>query len=68
MADRQILLQGGNWKIHLLIYVLVLVIGLVILHLWRPGIITAFFDYAYDSFAFLFRSIGNFFVDLKEKL
>jgi len=67
MSDRQVLLQGGNWKKQLLICLLLIGIGLLILHLWVPGIISAFLTNTYDIFASLYRSIGNFIDFLQEK-
>lgn len=67
MSDQQILLRDGNWKKQLLICILLIVIGLVILRLWRPGTISAFLGYVHDSFAYLFNYIGNQIDDLREQ-
>ena len=67
MSDKQLLLQGTNWKKQLLICILLIVIGLVILRLWRPGTISAFLMHVRDSVAFLYNYIGNLIDSLKEQ-
>jgi hypothetical protein len=67
MSDRQVLLQGGNWKRQLLICLLLIGIGVLILHLWIPGSISSFLANVYDIFASLYHSLGNFIEYLLEK-
>ena len=66
MSDQQVLLRGGNWKKQLLICFLLIVIGLVILRIWRPGTISAFLGYVSDCFVYVFNYIGNFINSLKD--
>ncbi len=68
MSNHQVLLKGGNWKKQLLICILLIVIGLVILRLWRPGTISAFLTYINDSLAYLYRNIGSLIGNIQEKM
>jgi hypothetical protein len=67
MSDQQVLLQGANWKKQLLIFVLLIVIGLVILRIWRPGTISAFLGYVADCFVYVFNYVGNFISSLQDR-
>jgi len=68
MSNHQVLLQGGNWKKQFLICILLIVVGLIILHQWRPGTISAILADIYDSLVSLFHYIGNFIDYLQEKI
>ena len=67
MTDHQVLLQGGNWKKQFLFVILFIAIGLLILHLWLPGTISATLANTYDFFASLYRHLADFIEDLQEK-
>lgn len=68
MSDQQVLLQGGNWKKQFLICLLLIVIGLVILRIWRPGTISQFLGYASDCFVYVFNYIGRFIHSIPDRL
>ncbi len=67
MSAQQVLLQGGNWKKQLLICILLIVIGLVILRIWRPGTISAFLSYISDCFVYVFNYVGSFVDSLQDR-
>lgn len=68
MTGQRILLQGGNWKKQLLICLVLILIGLLILHLWFPGLISAFYAQIYSILASLYGYLGSFIDYLQKKI
>jgi hypothetical protein len=68
VAGQRVLLQSGNWKRQLLICLVLILIGLVILHFWYPGLIRAFFAEIYNILASLYGYLGTFLDYVQKKV
>ena len=65
MSDREILLQGGNWKKKILTFFVLIAIGLIILYLVFPKTISSTLAEVYDYLAGICRAIGDYVKDLQ---
>lgn len=66
MAQLQVLLKGENWRLRLLIYLLLFVIALVILEVWYPGSLASVFLTIKKSLSLVYDFVGNILGNLGE--